>query len=277
MPNILVADDDQNIRQMIRTLLRRDGHSVTMAKDGAAALAQLQKRNFDLVLMDVHMPRMGGLEVLAKLREQGKQPKVIVMTADNTPETVLRAVREQAHQYVPKPFGVLQLQEAVNDALSAGETAGMIEVVSASPQWVELLVPCAHGVADRIQGFMTVLKADLPDELRQSVGQAFREMLLNAIEWGGQFDPTRKVRVSYLRAQRMLLYRIADPGAGFKIENLRHAAIGNPVDDPIRHMQEREEKGLRPGGFGILLTKAKVDEVIYNEAHNEVVLVKYLD
>lgn len=277
MPNILVADDDLSIRQMLRTLLRRDGHSVTLAKDGAAALAQLQKHNFDLVLMDVHMPRMGGLEVLTKVREQGKHPKVIVLTADNTPETVLRAVQEQAHQYVTKPFGARQLQEAVSDALSAGEAGGMIEVVSASPQWVELLVPCAHGVADRIQGFMAVLKADLPDELRQSVGQAFREMLLNAIEWGGKFDPTRKVRVSYLRAQRMLLYRIADPGAGFQIENLKHAAIGNPEDDPIRHMQEREEKGLRPGGFGILLTKAKVDEVIYNEAHNEVVLVKYLD
>ncbi len=277
MPNILVADDDPSLRQMIRTLLRRDGHSVTMARDGAVALAQLQKHNFDLVLMDVHMPHMGGLEVLTKVREQGKRPKVIVMTADNTPETVLRAVREQAYQYVPKPFGARQLQEAVEDALSAGETRGMIEVVSASPQWVELLVPCAHGVADRIQGFMTVLKADLPDELRQSVGQAFREMLLNAIEWGGEFDPTRKVRVSYLRAQRMLLYRIADPGAGFRIEDLKHAAIGNPADDPIRHMQAREEKGLRPGGFGILLTKANVDEVIYNEAHNEVVLVKYLD
>ncbi|MGH9579141.1 MAG: ATP-binding protein, partial [Terriglobales bacterium] len=188
-----------------------------------------------------------------------------------------RVVREQAHQYVPKPFGARQLQEAVDDALSAGEAGGTIEVVSASPQWVELLVPCAHGVADRVQGFMNVLKADLPDELRQSVGQAFREMLLNAIEWGGQFDPTRKVRVSYLRAQRMLLYRIADPGAGFRIEDLKHAAVGNPPDDPIRHMQEREEKGLRPGGFGILLTRAKVDEVIYNEAHNEVVLVKYLD
>lgn len=277
MPNILVADDDQSIRHLVSTLLRRDGHSVTLAKDGSAALAQLQKKTFDLVLMDVHMPRMGGLEVLARLREEGKRPKVIVMTADNAPETLLQAVREQAYQYVPKPFQAQQLLETVSDALSAGATGMPIEVVSASPEWVELLVPCEHGVADRVLGFMSVLKAGLPDELRQSVGQAFREMLLNAIEWGGEFDPTRKVRVSYLRAKRMLLYRIADPGAGFRLEGLTHAAIANPPDNPIGHMQAREEKGLRPGGFGILLTKAKVDEVIYNEAHNEVVLVKYLD
>lgn len=275
MPSILVADDDASLRRMIRTLLRRDGHAVSLAADGAVALRQLQKKHFDLVLMDVRMPRMNGLEVVARLRKQGKHPKVIVMTADNTPETVLGAVREQAYHYVTKPFIASELLETVNQALCAA--GGPIEVVSASPHWVELLVPCEPGVADRVQGFMSALKAGLPDEMRQSVGQAFREMLLNAIEWGGQFDPTRKVRVSYLRAQRMLLYRIADPGAGFRLENLAHAAVGNPPDDPIRHMQAREEKGLRPGGFGILLTLAKVDEVLYNEAHNEVVLVKYLD
>ncbi len=277
MPSILVADDDASLRRMIRTLLRRDGHAVSLAADGAVALRQLQKKHFDLVLMDVRMPRMTGLEVVARLRKQGKHPKVIVMTADNTPETVLGAVREQAYQYVTKPFLATELLETVNQALSAGAAGMPIEVVSASPHWVELLVPCEPGVADRVQGFMSALKAGLPDEMRQSVGQAFREMLLNAIEWGGQFDPTRKVRVSYLRAQRMLLYRIADPGAGFRLENLAHAAVDNPPDDPIRHMQAREEKGLRPGGFGILLTLAKVDEVLYNEAHNEVVLVKYLD
>jgi len=277
MPSILVADDDASLRRMIRTLLRRDGHAVSLAADGAVALRQLQKKHFDLVLMDVRMPRMTGLEVVARLRKQGKHPKVIVMTADNTPETVLGAVREQAYQYVTKPFLATELLETVNQALSAGAAGMPIEVVSASPHWVELLVPCEPGVADRVQGFMSALKAGLPDEMRQSVGQAFREMLLNAIEWGGQFDPTRKVRVSYLRAQRMLLYRIADPGAGFRLENLAHAAVDNPPDDPIRHMQAREEKGLRPGGFGILLTMAKVDEVLYNEAHNEVVLVKYLD
>jgi len=74
----------------------------------------------------------------------------------------------------------------------------------------------------------------------------------------------------------MLLYRIADPGTGFTMEGLDHAAISHP-DNPIEHMEVRESKGLRPGGFGILMVKAKVDELIYNEAQNEVVFVKYLD
>ena len=82
---------------------------------------------------------------------------------------------------------------------------------------------------------MMRLEADLPEAVRESVGQAFRELLSNAVEWGGKLDPTRTVRISCLRARRMLLYRIADPGEGFDIERLTHAAISNPDDDPLQH------------------------------------------
>ena len=75
----------------------------------------------------------------------------------------------------------------------------------------------------------------------------------------------------------MLLYRIADPGTGFNIEDLPHAAIGGPPDDPVAHMHVREQKGIRPGGFGLLMVRGSVDELLYNEKRNEVVFVKYLD
>jgi anti-sigma regulatory factor (Ser/Thr protein kinase) len=121
------------------------------------------------------------------------------------------------------------------------------------------------------------LDTTLPDDVRESVAQAFRELLSNAIEWGGRLDPTRTVRISCLRAKRMLLYRIADPGDGFDIDRLAHAAISNPDDDPLGHDRVRQELGLRPGGLGLVMTRALVDEVIYNEKRNEVVLIKYLD
>ena len=124
---------------------------------------------------------------------------------------------------------------------------------------------------------MAHLDTDLAPDLRESIAYAFRELLLNAIEWGGRLDPERQVRISCLRAKRMILYRIADPGPGFELENLPHAAIGQPPDDPILHMQVREEKGIRPGGFGLLMVRASVDELLYNEKRNEVVFVKYLD
>jgi CheY-like chemotaxis protein/anti-sigma regulatory factor (Ser/Thr protein kinase) len=258
-------------------MLGAKGYSVVQTGDGTRALEKLARQQFDLILLDIGLPGTNGLDVLEQLRERGAAPRVVVMTADDTPETLLRAVRDRAFEYVTKPVPPKDIVALVERALKAPSAAAPIEVISAAPEWVELLVPCARDVAERLQGFMQRLKADLPEEVRESVGQAFRELLLNAIEWGGQLDPSRKVRISYLRARRMLLYRIADPGPGFSFKKLAHAAVNNPVDNPVKHTKERERKGLRPGGFGILMVRAMVDELIYNEAQNEVVFVKYLD
>jgi len=85
------------------------------------------------------------------------------------------------------------------------------------------------------------------------------------------------VEVSYVRTKRMVLCRVKDPGQGFSLEELQHSAIGNPEDDPFKHMETREAQGKRPGGFGILMAKRLVDDLIYNEKGNEVLLVKYLE
>ena len=272
---ILVVDDSQTTRHLIRGILKNAGYHVAAAKDGVAALAILRKSKVDLVLCDIWMPRMNGLDMLAKLRARKKGPRAVVMTSDDTPETLLKAVRQQAFKYVHKPVDASALLQTVRDALSAPD-APKIKVISGRPEWVELVVPCTHEAVERIQTVMAGLDTDLDPKLREQVAYAFRELLLNAIEWGGKLDPNRKVRVAYLRAKRMLLYRISDPGPGFNIENLPHAAIGRAAEGPIAHMQTREDKGIRPGGFGLLMVRASVDELLHNEARNEVVFVKYL-
>jgi CheY-like chemotaxis protein/anti-sigma regulatory factor (Ser/Thr protein kinase) len=274
---ILVVDDDRTTRHLIGLQLRKAGYAAEQAGDGRSALERVRRERFDLVLLDVWMPGMDGLELLGRLREEPSHPKVVMMTADDTSETLLRAVREHAYRYVTKPFEPDQLLEIVRSVLAAGPEVRPIEVVSARPDWVELIVPCDRASAERIQEFLSRLDSDLPGDVRANVGQAFRELLMNAIEWGGKLDPSKSVRISYLRARRMLLYRIADPGQGFSFEGLSHSALANPPDSPAGHMAVREEMGLRPGGFGLLMTRQMVDELLYNEAHNEVVFVKYLD
>jgi anti-sigma regulatory factor (Ser/Thr protein kinase) len=185
-------------------------------------------------------------------------------------------VKEQAYDYLSKPFLPRQAVEAAQRALS-NEQEPAIEVLSARPYWVELLIPCTREAAERIQTFMMKLDADLPDNLRETIASSFRELLLNAVEWGGQLDPNRKVRIASVRSPRMLMFRIADPGPGFSFEGLSHAAVGQPESEPIAHMSVREERGIRPGGFGLLMTKAAADELLYNEAQNEVIFVKYFD
>jgi len=276
MSRILVVDDDKITRHVLKTVLGNAGFSTTVAKDGVEALRVLDAETFDLLLLDVWMPRMNGLDLLARLRTSTKRPRVVVMTSDDAPETLLKAVREQAFKYVHKPVESAALLQTVRDALEAPEVPP-IEVLSARPEWVELLVPCTREAAGRIETFMAHLDANLAPDVRESIAFAFRELLLNAIEWGGKLDPSRTVRIACLRARRMLMYRIADPGTGFNIENLPHAAIGQPEDDPIAHMHVREAKGIRPGGFGLMTVRATVDELLYNEQRNEVVFVKYLD
>ena len=276
MSRILVVDDDRATRHLIRGILINAGHRVAVAKDGVEALTRLKTNKIDLVLCDVWMPRMNGLDLLEKIRARKVRPRVIVMTSDDAPETLLKAVRQHAFKYVHKPVHAPELVQTVRETLTAPEVPP-IEVVSARSEWVELVVPCTHEAAERLVTVMNGIATDLEPKLREQVAYAFRELLLNAIEWGGKLDPTRKVRIAYLRAKRMLMYRIADPGPGFNIEDLPHAAIGRKADGPIAHMQTREEKGIRPGGFGLLMVRASVDELIHNEARNEVVFVKYLD
>ena len=152
-----------------------------------------------------------------------------------------------------------------------------LEVVSATPNWVELLISSTREAAEMAQAFVAKLEADLPHELINSIRQALRELLLNAVEWGGKLDPNQKVRIARLRYPRMLLYFVADPGAGFSFEGLAHAAVHQTSAEAIARVAiVRDELGMRPGGFGIAMARAIADELLYNEAQNEVVLIKYL-
>lgn len=276
--HILIVDDDRALRHALAGLLTAAGHTVDQAGDGPEALVRLHAGGVDIVLLDVGLPGMSGLDVLADVRAAAAPPIAIMMTADDTPETLLAAIRRDAYRYLRKPFPPRAIVEVIDDAIGAAAAAALsIEVVSAKPEWVELIAPCVLDMAERIQSFVMQLESHLPEPVRESVAQAFRELLNNAIEWGGKLDPERKVRISCVRAKRLLIYRVSDPGEGFDIDKLRHAAISNPEDSPLQHAIIREEQGIRPGGLGLMMTRSLVDELIFNEARNEVILIKYLD
>jgi anti-sigma regulatory factor (Ser/Thr protein kinase) len=151
-----------------------------------------------------------------------------------------------------------------------------IEIISATPEWIRLMARCDPKTADRVVHFLGEV-AELPEDERIAVGMASREMLMNAVEHGARMDPTKYLELAYVRAKHMVMCRVKDPGEGFTLDEIPHSAIANPHDDPLQHLTYRAELGMRPGGYGVLLAQKLVDELIYNQKGNEVLLVKYLN
>jgi anti-sigma regulatory factor (Ser/Thr protein kinase) len=168
------------------------------------------------------------------------------------------------------------VREVVDSALAAVRTEDDIEVVSATPRWLELRLRAQLETATRALHFMRQIETGLPEADQERVSLAFREILFNAVEHGGRNNPDAWVTVTYMRGERALLFRVRDPGPGFSFDQLHHAASVNCAS-PEEHAMNRERLGLRPGGYGILLTRSLVDELIYNEKGNEALLIRYLD
>jgi CheY-like chemotaxis protein/anti-sigma regulatory factor (Ser/Thr protein kinase) len=275
MSKILLVDDDPVLHQLIEGALTGDGHTLLHTTDPQKGLEIVAREPVDLALIDFIMPEMDGFELLDKLRRAHPKLKAIMITAYGTPATVLNALRKQVCDFLVKPFSLADLRAAVSTVLEE-DNLFEIEVISARPDWVQLRVPCDLAAVPLLQKLLIQLKADLPENTREAMAYAFREMLNNAIEHGGKLDPTNYVEVACMRLKRAIIYWIKDPGEGFDPEKLEHAAVNNPAGEPFRHVTVRDEKGLRAGGFGILLTRQLVDELVYNERRNELMFVKYL-
>jgi DNA-binding response OmpR family regulator len=274
--SILIVDDDPDIHHLLAAALKDGDYRIEDRYDGLEALSFLEDQSCDLVITDVRMPGLSGLELLRRIHEVRPGTKVLVMTAESTPATAISSLRDQAVGYFTKPFSLDAVAETVALALSAAGPEGDIEVLSAIPQWITLQVRCKLEIADRLVPFLRELVTDLPVQEREDVGTAFRELLMNAIEHGAGRDASKTVRVDYFRTAKFIIYKIADPGEGFSFHHLPHAAVSNEPDIPDQHCEVREKLGLRPGGFGILVSRHLVDELIYNQKGNEVLLIKYI-
>jgi DNA-binding response OmpR family regulator len=273
---ILVVDDDPDIHDLLTSALAREAYEIDSAYDGLQGLERLTATHYDLVLTDVCMPGLDGLELLQRIHERSPETRVLVMTAQNTDETVVRSLRDNAFTYFSKPFSTDAVAEMVASALQSAGGRDDIEVLSAHPNWIALELRCKLPIADRLVQFFRELDTGLPAAEQENIAMAFRELLMNAIEHGGLSDPEKRVHVAYVRLSRAILYMIRDPGQGFSFENLAHAAVSNAPEMPFGHAEVRSQLGMRPGGFGIFMTRQMADEVIYNEKGNDVLLVKYL-
>jgi CheY-like chemotaxis protein len=273
---ILIVDDDPDVHEFLRIILQGPDRYLESAFDGIEALRKIEEAPWDLVIDDVIMPAMDGLELLERARRLRPAMPIIVMTVESTAEKIVSAIREHAYSWLQKPFEKDEMRDLVDEALAGPRLEGDIQVISASPRWLELRLRCDIKTAGRALHFLREMEHGLAEAERENVALAFRELLFNAVEHGGGNDPNVHVTITYIRTERALLFRVCDPGPGFSFEKLWHSAVSNPPSSPVEQAISRASLGMRPGGFGILLTRALVDELIYNEKGNEALLIRYL-
>ncbi|MFZ1973077.1 MAG: ATP-binding protein [Candidatus Acidiferrales bacterium] len=271
----LFIDADPEVHALVQKILDPKVWNIQHAPNNKTALALAKAAPFDLIVTSDQTSGKEDIELLRKIRLVRPHTRLIILTDERAPSYVIDSMRERAFSYFSRPFSLTSLADMVQHAIEGPCWDDGIEVVSATPEWIRLLARCDLKTADRLIQFLHEI-ADLPDEEGSSVGMAFREILLNAMEYGGRFQPDQWVEISYVRARHMVICRVKDPGEGFSLDEIEHAAVANPDDDPVRHAVIRDAKGMRPGGYGVLLAQKMVDELIYSEKGNEVLLVKYL-
>src|SRR6202167_1885373 len=136
-PRVLIVDDEKFIRDILADFLGMEGYIVRTAEDGAAALTELGNAHYDLIISDLKMPRMGGIELLDAIGTAAPNALTVIMTGFGTVETAIDAMKRGAYDYILKPFKVEEVIRVVQRGLEkqklAAENLPLREGVSLSP------------------------------------------------------------------------------------------------------------------------------------------------
>jgi anti-sigma regulatory factor (Ser/Thr protein kinase)/DNA-binding NarL/FixJ family response regulator len=276
LSRVLVIQSDDPVSRQIGDALVSSNFPMEYAAGYVDTLHKLRMMSFGVVVTSPHSTVPEDLALLKEMREIRPGVKSIVLARQSTPDEVIAALRAKVFACFTPPFDAEEIAHLACEAASDSDWRDDIQVLSARPGWVSIRVNCRLLTAERVLSFAKELSSQLPEEARTEIIAAFREILLNAMEHGAAFNPDQVVEITTVRTGRSMVIYVRDPGAGFRRDSLNHAAIANPLD-PAAHMAQREAEGMRPGGFGMLLAAGTVDELIYNEVGNEVLLIKYLD
>ncbi|WP_422930943.1 response regulator [Singulisphaera sp. PoT] len=271
MGTALIVEDHPDQAEMVARLLRLHDYEPVVAMTGNSALEMVRSLSPDVVVLDLMLPDINGFDVCRLLRSDRStmMTPVVMLTALGDDATRTQGFRVGANAYVTKPYGIQDLFNAIDSArawranLEEGDMQGEIHVELNSE--VNLL--------QDLNDFLMTLWRFTPFEDNRvlQLRQAVMEIAQNAIEWGNRHESDRLVNITYRIYEDKVEIIVRDQGNGFDLNNLPHAA---GADDPFSHLDVRDKLGLRSGGYGLMICKGMVDEMRYNDAGNEVTLIK---
>ncbi len=203
-PRILLVDDEQPIQTLLSFPLQRDGYEVVQASDGTEALNRFGEQAFDLVVLDLMLPRMDGLEVCKRLRAQGSTVPIIMLTAKSEEIDKVLGLELGADDYITKPFSMREFRSRVKAAL---RRAGMARPETDDEEAIEVrglrIDPTKRTVVrDGDSVATTFVEFEILTALARSPGRVFTRDMLLARVWGDSAyrDPrTVDVHIRHLR------------------------------------------------------------------------------
>jgi anti-sigma regulatory factor (Ser/Thr protein kinase) len=273
---LAIRPDFALLTALVRVLESRDCE-VETCHGNIEALHYLRIRAVDVVVSDPATTIEEDLALAKELRNLRPAARIIVLAPRATHAELVDAIRADVFACFTPPFDYQEVASMVSSALAVDDWRDGIQVVSGLPHWLTLRVSCHLLTADRLVRFITELQPAAPNADRDLLIAAFRELLLNAMEYGAGFDSEKVVEVTAARTRRAIVYYFKDPGAGFDYADLEHATASASPDSIMSAAARRVERGLRPGGFGMLIARQVADEIVYNESGNEVILIKHTD
>jgi CheY-like chemotaxis protein len=250
----LVVSSDDDIDELLMSVLVAEGWNTQRVVDNQDALSLARTKPFDLIITGRKTSGPEDLELLRLIRSARPHIRLIILTDEWTPGDIIAAMRQGAFSYVSAPFEPSALAKMVRAAMAEPCWDDGIEILSATPACVRLAARCDLLTANRVVQFLHGF-GGIPQADKDQIISAFREILINAMDHGAYFDPSQHVEISFVRSRRAITCRVKDPGQGFSLEELRHAATSTSLEELFNKVAVREEKGLRPGGLGILMAK----------------------
>jgi DNA-binding response OmpR family regulator len=258
MGHVLVMGRTASLAEALGAESALKDHTIQHCFGVADAIHRLRRGPAQVLLTDPETPIAQDLALTGELASIRPGVRIIVLAPEATSGEVIAAIRAQVFACFTAPFELPAIVDMVRSGLSNAEWRDSIEVVSGLPHWLTLRVSCHMVTVDRLVAFMSELQSAVPADESDLLIAAFRELLLNAME-------------------HAIVYHFRDPGNGFDPEDLGHAVTSPHPDDVVASALRRAEMGLRPGGFGMLIARQVADELVYNERHNEVLMIKHLD
>ena len=233
-PRILVVDDEKSIREILTDFLSLEGYSVRAVEDGESALAELRLRSYHVVLSDLKMPKMGGLELLEAIQKGGVSVLTVIMTGFGTVETALQAMKRGAHDYILKPFKIEEVVRVIRRGLEARklqqenielrEAVSLYRISEAIAQSLKL----DHILELIVDATLEEVEADLVTLLlRERDGEGFVERLR-------KFAGEGEKRAGGINLHEVLShYRSDKPLVAHGPRAMRFVAEGTPSDDKL--------------------------------------------